>query len=715
MNRVIFTFILIFILIDSNINAQNREHIVHFESYCNDVEYKGSLSYDLLRAVDFKSIPTRERNSFRLLPSDGALILKMKNQGKSVLRCENVILNNSDVHNILLNPNSNNSPWIISVEAKEIGDTVFCKGYDLKIFYEIITKETLPPSSIVEKQNKAPLKKVDTERLEWKRVKASNRISDLYSFLKKYPTTKYRKRVKERIFGLTPMKIEIEKSNGNHIITIWDVSIEPEINIPVNVEIVEPFSKNEIEQNYKIVLKVLDAIEPVINICSPKKILLPENERCKSPPLIRDVLDAVIYQTDDSLEIHFTGGFPPYQVAFIDENDRFVFHPSFEESNLFVTNMDLHNLGGAAVYKKLEIRDSSKSYSKTFLLEDIHVEEWNISDSLNANKESIFCGLGLLLLLLFSRKIGKNIKRKKEEEKRKKVIEKLGEEGDNENDSSREVVPKADLKEMAITQDGSEDESNKEDNKVLNEEHGNIPSKDKSKYDLNEYQPLLNNRKEKTYKNKIKILGKKKEGARMLKNVLEGGNFYEIELTGTWKNTAVKKIHISRDSIFELNDFLRKNNISKIKENENEIPEIGGMLLGAADFSKGGWEVSIDKFVPIKSVEENVYKLEFDSQNIANELSDFMESHPGYLLVGWFHTHPGHGLFLSRSDLRIHKGHFIKPYQFAMEIDSLSENLDTAFFTWRKELSDMNNFKDRLEENWLSWIEIEKFTRKNII
>lgn len=84
---------------------------------------------------------------------------------------------------------------------------------------------------------------------------------------------------------------------------------------------------------------------------------------------------------------------------------------------------------------------------------------------------------------------------------------------------------------------------------------------------------------------------------------------------------------------------------------------------------------------------------------------------PELVVVGWFHTHPGHGLFLSPPDLNIQK-HFREPYQFAMEIDSLTENLDTGFFT-RRSNGDMNNTEHlRPGARWFAWTEIEKFTRK---
>jgi len=192
---------------------------------------------------------------------------------------------------------------------------------------------------------------------------------------------------------------------------------------------------------------------------------------------------------------------------------------------------------------------------------------------------------------------------------------------------------------------------------------------------------------------------------------LKKGRYFKVDVSSIWQNSAVDTIYLSRAAILEINNFLRAENTEQIDEKEGDIPEIGGMLLGTVKQSSTAYKVSIDNFIPISSEKDNVYELKFDTSSIAQDLSKFIDEHPGYLLVGWFHTHPGHKLFLSKPDMRIQYGHFNKPYQFAMEIDSLTPDLDTGFFTWKQDGENMNNDLD-LNKTWLSWVEIEKFTRR---
>ena len=50
--------------------------------------------------------------------------------------------------------------------------------------------------------------------------------------------------------------------------------------------------------------------------------------------------------------------------------------------------------------------------------------------------------------------------------------------------------------------------------------------------------------------------------------------------------------------LFELNSFLRSQNIAKIQEKEGDIPEIGGMLLGHPQQVGAKYQTTIEKFVP---------------------------------------------------------------------------------------------------------------------
>ncbi|MEM8584979.1 MAG: hypothetical protein AAGF87_11950 [Bacteroidota bacterium] len=197
--------------------------------------------------------------------------------------------------------------------------------------------------------------------------------------------------------------------------------------------------------------------------------------------------------------------------------------------------------------------------------------------------------------------------------------------------------------------------------------------------------------------------------------------FLSLGLARNWRRSLIDEVLFSRRAIQDLDAFLRAENTNRVitqtdadKWERNEaIPEIGGMLMGQyRQASNGDYRVSVEEFIPLEARTQNVIKVEIDPVSLARDLGNMQDEHPELTVVGWFHTHPGHGLFLSEPDLKVQLTHFRKPFQFAMEIDSLSEHLDTAFFSYRAE-GVVNNREQRIDgSSWFSWSEIEKFTRK---
>lgn len=212
---------------------------------------------------------------------------------------------------------------------------------------------------------------------------------------------------------------------------------------------------------------------------------------------------------------------------------------------------------------------------------------------------------------------------------------------------------------------------------------------------------------------KPKISVKRKEQQQQQVVVNDANDYNRIALERIWEDSAISEVCISKDSILAIDEFIRKENRQGIDEDNNAVPEVGGFLLGNHIFeeAEGQYKIFLEKFVPITPEQNDVYKVEFGVEAWV-ELDNVKDQYPDLMLLGWFHTHPGHSLFLSQPDLKIHEGFFKQNFQVAMEIDTLSENLDTGFFVRRKD-GTINNTRDLKEgEEWYSWIEIEKFLRK---
>lgn len=202
-------------------------------------------------------------------------------------------------------------------------------------------------------------------------------------------------------------------------------------------------------------------------------------------------------------------------------------------------------------------------------------------------------------------------------------------------------------------------------------------------------------------------------GGKTFDELVASGDYMPLDLTTHWGDTSVQTIYLGKQPVRSIDLYLRSATVREGKEQEGKIPEIGGFLMGMfRERDELYYDVLLTEFVPIEAASQNAYMLEFSTESMAIELSNMLERHPTLKVIGWFHTHPGHGLFLSKPDLTIHEGFFQERYQVALEIDSLSENLDTAFFT-RSVNGTVNNLEDlRSGADWFHWTEIEKATRR---
>ncbi len=212
---------------------------------------------------------------------------------------------------------------------------------------------------------------------------------------------------------------------------------------------------------------------------------------------------------------------------------------------------------------------------------------------------------------------------------------------------------------------------------------------------------------------KFKIVKKESQGgqreASAFQSHISSGNFSQVSLDTHWGDSHVRDVYINQEFVSELSEFLKRENLDRIHvEKMGLVPEVGGFLLGnySQSLENHQYHLSIEKFVPFVPEYHDLYQIEIGTATLVQELGDAQDQYPQHSVIGWFHTHPGHGLFLSNADLAVHR-QFPHPYQVAMEIDSLTDRLDMAVFSWNREHR-MNNVED-LHENsvWFSWKDIQ--------
>jgi proteasome lid subunit RPN8/RPN11 len=114
---------------------------------------------------------------------------------------------------------------------------------------------------------------------------------------------------------------------------------------------------------------------------------------------------------------------------------------------------------------------------------------------------------------------------------------------------------------------------------------------------------------------------------------------------------------------------------------DNADREVGGVLVGrtAAD---GGLPL-VTGAIPAISADEQRATLTF-TQDAWAHVHRVLESEfpPDEQIVGWYHSHPGFGIFLSGHDLFIHENFFSAPSQIAMVVDPHTRT--EGVFAWRE-------------------------------
>jgi proteasome lid subunit RPN8/RPN11 len=95
--------------------------------------------------------------------------------------------------------------------------------------------------------------------------------------------------------------------------------------------------------------------------------------------------------------------------------------------------------------------------------------------------------------------------------------------------------------------------------------------------------------------------------------------------------------------------------------------EVGGFLVGRIQ----GSETEIVSAKPALTAESNQTHLTITHEAWAEILEVMDSEFPGLVIIGWYHTQPGFGLFLSDYDVFIQQNFFGAPGQIAMVVDPL--------------------------------------------
>ena len=130
--------------------------------------------------------------------------------------------------------------------------------------------------------------------------------------------------------------------------------------------------------------------------------------------------------------------------------------------------------------------------------------------------------------------------------------------------------------------------------------------------------------------------------------------------------------------------------------------EVGGALLGHAYRYKGQIYVEVKTALPAHSDDHGPNHFTFNADAWSHLHRDRAERHPELDIVGWYHTHPGLGVFYSADDVVVHSAAFTMPWHIGLVVDPASG--EAGLYGWvagegrTRTISPLAGFYEHLED-----------------
>ena len=122
--------------------------------------------------------------------------------------------------------------------------------------------------------------------------------------------------------------------------------------------------------------------------------------------------------------------------------------------------------------------------------------------------------------------------------------------------------------------------------------------------------------------------------------------------------------------------------IEKLSKSDTKR-EVGSILLGNVLEDMGKIHVVISDYIEAKYTDASAASLTFTHETWDYVYTEQNKHHADKKIVGWQHTHPGYGVFLSSYDTFIQENFFNLPFQLAYVVDPVQGQ--RGFFQWKND------------------------------
>lgn len=124
-------------------------------------------------------------------------------------------------------------------------------------------------------------------------------------------------------------------------------------------------------------------------------------------------------------------------------------------------------------------------------------------------------------------------------------------------------------------------------------------------------------------------------------------------------------------------------NLIKLHAASNETVEVGGVLIGsyAQDKEPDTFSVFITDVIAAEKAVSSQTSVEITAEAWAGIWKKIDNRFPDQrIIVGWYHSHPNMGIYLSNSDMMTHTRNFPQKWLVALVIDTIRD--EWGLFGW---------------------------------
>lgn len=132
---------------------------------------------------------------------------------------------------------------------------------------------------------------------------------------------------------------------------------------------------------------------------------------------------------------------------------------------------------------------------------------------------------------------------------------------------------------------------------------------------------------------------------------------------------------------YEFRIFIDEASFDRICNNANDSREVGGILVGEVLRDENGPFLKVDDIIEALHAEESGTELTITHATWNHIHQQMDTTFSGKRILGWYHTHPNFGIFLSERDQFIQQSFFNLPFQIALVYDPV--NRTHGVFSWR--------------------------------